>query len=78
MAIATSSSADSFYLKMSKHMDFLDKYFNHVVCAATDAEVKRGKPAPDVFLVCSKRFTDSPSPSKVYFRVIQVVILNDC
>lgn len=68
MAIATSSSAESFHLKMFKHMDFLDKYFSHVVCAATDFEVKRGKPAPDVFLVCAKRFPDSPPPSKVNFN----------
>lgn len=67
MAIATSSSADSWGLKTVKHVDFFNKYFSHVVTAASDVEVKQGKPAPDVFWVCAKRFPDSPSPSKVNF-----------
>lgn len=66
MAIATGSSFDSFHMKMSRHKDFLDKYFSHFVLAA-DAEVKHGKPAPDIFLICAKRFPDQPAPSEVNF-----------
>ena len=33
----------------------LGKYFDHIVTGASDSEVLRGKPFPDINLVCAKR-----------------------
>ncbi|XP_060524080.1 pseudouridine-5'-phosphatase-like isoform X2 [Cylas formicarius] len=63
IAVATSSSMDSYEIKTQNHRN-LFKYFNHVVCASSDPEVEHGKPAPDIFLVCASRFPDKPSASK--------------
>ncbi|KAG8192984.1 hypothetical protein JTE90_028104 [Oedothorax gibbosus] len=64
IAIATSSMKSSFDLKTKNHQELVS-LFNHVVCGSSDPEVKQGKPAPDVFLVCASRFADKPSPDKV-------------
>lgn len=39
--------------------------FYHKVMGSTDPEVKRGKPAPDIYLVCASRFPDNPKPEQV-------------
>ncbi|XP_050419942.1 pseudouridine-5'-phosphatase-like [Adelges cooleyi] len=62
-AIATSSSKESFEIKTRKHKD-LFSLFHHVVTGASDLEVKQGKPAPDIFLICASRFSDQPHPNK--------------
>ncbi len=64
MAVATSATMKSHEEKTSRYRDIF-KLFNHVVAAGSDAEVQRGKPAPDVFLVCAKRFPGSVDPSQV-------------
>lgn len=64
MAIATSSSSDSYDLKTIKHQE-LFKVFTHVICAGSHPEVKRGKPHPDVFLVAASKFNKHPSVDKV-------------
>ncbi|RZC33854.1 pseudouridine-5'-monophosphatase, partial [Asbolus verrucosus] len=69
IAVATSSSQDSMELKTKNHQS-LFKLFHHIVCGSTDPEVKHGKPAPDIFLVCASRFPDKPSPD-------QCVVLED-
>ncbi len=64
MAIATSSGQESVEAKLHKHR----KLFNlvhHIVMGSTDPEVEYGKPAPDIFLVCAKRFPDDPDPEQV-------------
>ncbi|GIX96128.1 pseudouridine-5'-phosphatase [Caerostris darwini] len=64
IAIATSSKKETMEMKTTNHKELIS-LFNHVVCGSTDPEVKHGKPAPDVFLVCSSRFEDKPPPHKV-------------
>lgn len=61
--LATSSGEEIAKIKMSSHCE-LFKLFSHYVMGSTDPEVKRGKPAPDIFLVAAARFDDKPDPSK--------------
>lgn len=64
MAIATSSTKDSYDLKTAKLQDFF-KLMNHIVTGGSDPEVKHGKPAPDIYLVCASRFPDKPKPANI-------------
>ncbi|GLE03021.1 hypothetical protein PINS_up019167 [Pythium insidiosum] len=53
MALATSSSRAAVEAKRQHHAE-LFSYFSVIVCG-DDAEVKHGKPAPDIFLVAAQR-----------------------
>lgn len=64
IAVATSASETATEVKTS-HLRDLFNLFNHKVCGSSDPDVKQGKPAPDIFLVCASRFPDKPDPSQV-------------
>ena len=58
-AVATSSDRHNFDLKITRHKE----WFGIFKCVITgdDPEIKRGKPAPDIFLLAAKRLQASPS-----------------
>jgi len=62
-ALATSSSNETAELKLRGHPEIFS-LFSHKVMGTTDPEVKKGKPHPDIFLVCASRFPDKPDPAK--------------
>lgn len=55
LAVATSSASSSYRQKVSRHDD-LFACFGHVVCS-DDRELKKSKPAPDIYLLAASRFS---------------------
>ena len=64
IAVATSSSREFFALKTSNHQDWFELF--NIVVTGDDPDVKRGKPAPDIFNVASKRLAASPQNTLVF------------
>lgn len=67
IAIATGSTMESYEIKVKRHQELFEpgRYFQHIVFTRDDEEVKKPKPAPDVYLITAKRFADPPQPDKV-------------
>ena len=61
-AVATGSSAGGYLRKIENHKD-LFQLISHVV-TSDDPELKLPKPAPDIFLLASKRFSVPPKSSE--------------
>uniref|UniRef100_A0A7E4VMS9 HAD-like protein n=1 Tax=Panagrellus redivivus TaxID=6233 RepID=A0A7E4VMS9_PANRE len=65
IAVCTGSDEREFAQKTPKLAEFISK-FENIVLAGSDSEVKRGKPAPDPYIVTMKRFTIPPkTPANV-------------
>ena len=60
IAIATNGSKRDLDIGINMTKGFDISLFNHVVSGEEDPEVANNKPAPDVFLVCAKRFPIPP------------------
>lgn len=58
MAIATSSRWEAVRVKRSKHEEMFKRMA--FVVSGDDAEVKNGKPAPDIYLIAAKRLGIEP------------------
>ncbi|KAG2193672.1 hypothetical protein INT47_002314 [Mucor saturninus] len=66
MAVATSSTRSKFDLKTSLNKEFFE-LFDVIICG-DDAEIKRGKPAPDLFLAAQKHLGNPPSENCLVFE----------
>ncbi|GBP36146.1 Pseudouridine-5'-phosphatase [Eumeta japonica] len=64
IGLATSSSKESYDLKVNKHHKQLFSLFPYKTFGSSDPDVKKGKPHPDIFLVAAAKFPDKPKPEQ--------------
>ncbi|BFZ06080.1 hypothetical protein BsWGS_09119 [Bradybaena similaris] len=64
IALASGSDGWCYRRKIASHQD-LFSLFHHCVLSSDDPDVKLGKPSPDCFLVCARRFDDIPKLDEV-------------
>lgn len=69
MGLATSSSKETYDLKVVNHQEVFN-LFSYKTLGSSDPEVKRGKPYPDIFIVAAEKFPGRPSPDKVLYVII--------
>lgn len=85
-AVATSSTHEFFRLKTRRHGDWFGLF--DVLVTGDDAEIRQGKPAPDIFLAAARRlnapperclvFEDAPSGMKAALAAgMSVVVVPD-
>lgn len=63
-AVATSSHRDSFEIKRSRLRKWFDRF--DVIVTGDDPAIRKGKPAPDIFLVAAKRLGANPDSCLVF------------
>ncbi|RCI00525.1 Pseudouridine-5'-phosphatase [Rhizopus azygosporus] len=66
MAVATSSTRSKFELKTSLNKELFEM-FDAIICG-DDAEIKNGKPAPDLFLAAQRRLGNPPAENCLVFE----------
>jgi pseudouridine-5'-monophosphatase len=74
IAVATTSDKRSFDFKTENHQEFFN-LFDHIVLG-DDPELENGKPAPDIYELAAKRFSDSPKYENVknyFFKIINFI-----
>lgn len=65
MAVATSSMKEAVKLKLMKHQEWLQGFCDYLI-SGDDEQVKKGKPAPDIFLAAAKGINVDPSHCLVF------------
>jgi pseudouridine-5'-monophosphatase len=66
IAVATSSTRSKFEIKTTSCRDMF-KLFDYIVCG-DDADIKNGKPAPDIFLAAQRRLGNPPAENCLVFE----------
>lgn len=66
IAVATSSMRSKFDIKTTSCRDMF-KLFDYIVCG-DDADIKKGKPAPDIFLAAQNRLGNPPAENCLVFE----------
>ncbi|CAH2095365.1 unnamed protein product [Euphydryas editha] len=64
MGLATSSSEESYHLKVHKHHQEIFSLLPFKTFGSSDPNVKKGKPHPDIFIVAASKFPDHPKPEQ--------------
>jgi len=63
ISIASGSATKDFTIKTTNHKEFFENF--PIVVLGDNPNLKKGKPAPDQFLLTSSKFFDSPTPDSV-------------